>query len=187
MNLADIKAKALAKKRLKAAEKAALIANDGPAFWAFIIEQNPDSVNASLKYGLGYDHLPFTPDTKKIAALIAKLIEAGKTDQLNYVLQNFTFKPGAAINAEIKEALNSISSGRFAGTDPNQTSGAEIGNQIGGFLGGVFNPILGSTTTTTVTESGAKSNGNLFVIVGVALVIITVAYFVLKPKKQLTA
>jgi hypothetical protein len=56
------------------------------------------------------------------------------------------------------------------------------GNAIGGFLGGVFNPIAGQTTTTTVTEDKGSGSNTAIIVVAV-VVLIVIGYFVFKPKK----
>lgn len=63
-----------------------------------------------------------------------------------------------------------------------------VGNEIGGFLGGMFNPILGGTTTTTTTKptDESKKSNSIVIIVAVALIVVVVGYFALKPKNKTT-
>ena len=67
-----------------------------------------------------------------------------------------------------------------------------VGNDIGSFLGGVLNPIFGSSTTTTQTSQGSgatptptSSNKNTTIVIVVFVVILlgAVGFFLLKKKQ----
>lgn len=57
---------------------------------------------------------------------------------------------------------------------------SNIGGGIGNFLGGVVNPVLGTTQTTTTTT---KPKDNTMLIVVVVIVVIVGAYFLLRKSK----
>ncbi len=63
----------------------------------------------------------------------------------------------------------------------------KAGSEVGNFLGGILNPVLGSTTETIVTQKPpASSRSNtVFVIVGVVMLVGVIGFFLFKNKKQL--
>ena len=62
---------------------------------------------------------------------------------------------------------------------------AEIGTQGGQFLGNLFTPLLGNTTTQTVTEkpSASSSMQTTIIIVVVVAIAAVVGFMVFKNKK----
>lgn len=60
-------------------------------------------------------------------------------------------------------------------------SAGQIGSGIGNFLGGVVNPVLGTTQTTSTTT---KPKDNTTVIIAVVVIVVIVgAYFLLRKPK----
>ena len=65
-------------------------------------------------------------------------------------------------------------------------SAAAIGTDIGGFIGGVLNPVIGSKDTTTTAAPAASTTGTsstTLIIVVIVIVIIVVAFFALSSGK----
>jgi hypothetical protein len=62
---------------------------------------------------------------------------------------------------------------------------AEIGTQGGQFLGNLFNPLLGNTTTQTVTEKPSASSSMQTTVIVIVVVVIAavVGFMVFKSKK----
>jgi hypothetical protein len=84
-------------------ERAYLIAHNPYALAAFMVDNNPGSVNLTLRK-LGYNHLGFTPDKKALARQLEIFIERGNTDDLHAVLKNFNVMP----NGLTQNLLNEI-------------------------------------------------------------------------------
>lgn len=61
------------------------------------------------------------------------------------------------------------------------------GNAIGGFLGGVANPLIGGTTqtvNTTTSKPDSKTNNTMFIVVGVLVfAVLAVGAYILTRKK----
>lgn len=86
-------------------EKAFLIATHLPAHMAFLIESNPGKMNDLLRHELGFETLPYTPDHAAMARILTMLIEKNDTAKLNYILNNFTFKPDHVIDADFQNKI----------------------------------------------------------------------------------
>jgi hypothetical protein len=70
------------------AERAFLIAENPYALAGFLIENNPGSVNYSLKQ-MGYTHLGFEPNKKQLARQLEILIERQDIEAMAYICKNF--------------------------------------------------------------------------------------------------
>lgn len=88
MNAQEIAARLKVGNQVTDAEKAFLLHNDIHALSAFMIDNNPGSVNMTLRQ-MGYDHLGFTPNPKALAQQIGMLIERKDVPALNTIVQNF--------------------------------------------------------------------------------------------------
>lgn len=103
MNLEQIIAKQNSGTPLTAEETAFLINNDLPAMAAFMLANNPGSVNLTLRQ-MGYNHLGFEPNIEALKAQMALLIDMRKADELEQVIKNFTVR-AETITPDLAAAL----------------------------------------------------------------------------------
>jgi hypothetical protein len=90
MDLNEIAGRVRAGERVSPQEFAYLISNDIEAFMAFLIANNPGSINSILRYKLGYTfELGFTPNIQKIQRIVQIIIDQKKADELQVIMQNF--------------------------------------------------------------------------------------------------
>lgn len=87
-NLQDIAARIKAGKQVTDQERAYFITHDPFAFFAFLIDNNPASVNLSLRQ-MGYNHLGFNPDKKALSAQVEILINQKDVNALHAITKNF--------------------------------------------------------------------------------------------------
>lgn len=90
--------------KLTEGQAAFLIRNDMPSLAAFMIENNPGSVNFALRNILGYDHLKFQPDQAALARQMEIIINGGKSDELMTVVKNFRMD-ASKLPAKLAEQL----------------------------------------------------------------------------------
>lgn len=74
------------------AERAYLIRNDVNALAAFMIDNNPGSVNLSLRK-LGYDRLKFEPNKKALTKQLQIFLDSGNLEDFKFVVERFNFIP----------------------------------------------------------------------------------------------
>lgn len=79
------------------AEVANLIAEDDKTRLAWMVKNNPSSVNDTLRHKCGFENLPFKPNEKQLLGLIDMLYGNGDARTLQCVQDNFVFD-GAATN-----------------------------------------------------------------------------------------
>lgn len=90
--LQDISNRVKAGKAVTPEEFAFLLTNDKPAFFAFMIKNNPGSMNKVLMNKLGYTHeLSYTPDIKKISRICDIILKENKQNEIATILENFQF------------------------------------------------------------------------------------------------
>ena len=93
-------------------ETAILLKNHMPSLSAFMIENNPGSVNYTLRNVLGYNHLGFAPNQKALARQMEIFIESGNKNDFNQVVRNFQIDgsklPEELVNEIKKEFINVI-------------------------------------------------------------------------------
>jgi hypothetical protein len=176
----EIKQRVLSGNPVSEKEYAYLLRHNKAAFFAFMIRNNPGSVNNVLRHELGYTELPFAPDLKKMARIIGMMIEKGEANELHTLLSNFKLdlsKVTPELQSEIEGIYDTMPEENNSAARTAQEIAGDIGNSIGGFL----NPIFGSSTTTTVTSpsptSSSKGGAGVFVAIAVVLVIAAVAFF----------
>lgn len=74
-------------------EKAYLLRYNPAALAAFMIENNPGSLNLRLKQRWGYTHLGFAPDKKALARQLQILLDRNDAQVLDDLRQNFNLVP----------------------------------------------------------------------------------------------
>lgn len=90
--LKDIEARLKTGKPVTHEEFAKLVTNDKHAFFAFMIKNNPGSMNNVLMNKLHYTHeLSFTPDIKKMGRVCDIILERNNTGEIETILNNFQF------------------------------------------------------------------------------------------------
>jgi hypothetical protein len=87
----DIAQQVKAKKQITAQDKIAFMRQDPEAMAAFMIANNPGSVNATLR-AMGYDKLAFAPNTSVLAQQLQTFINTGNWSDLNTVISKFILK-----------------------------------------------------------------------------------------------
>lgn len=93
MDLQDIEARLKSGYMISDQERAFLIRNNPHALAAFMIANNPGSVNYRLKERWGYNHLGFEPDPKKLIRQLDINIDRGDWDVLEDLAKNFNVVP----------------------------------------------------------------------------------------------
>lgn len=91
--LQDIAARLKAGYPVNNQEKAYLLRYNPAALAAFMVENNPGSLNLRLKQRWGYTHLPFAPDKKAIARQLQILLDRNEAAVLDDLRQNFNLVP----------------------------------------------------------------------------------------------
>ncbi len=92
MNAQEIKQRLLAGGTATPAERAYLLRNDLVSLIAFMIHNNPGSVNLALRKQ-GYTHLGFEPNETKLQYQLGQMIERGDVAGVTDVIQNFNLIP----------------------------------------------------------------------------------------------
>lgn len=87
----DIAQKVVAKKQVSPGDQVAFMRQDPEAMAAFMIANNPGSVNATLR-AMGYDKLGFAPNTSVLAHQLQTFINTGNWGDLNEVISKFILK-----------------------------------------------------------------------------------------------
>lgn len=85
-------------------EKALFIKNNPLALAAFMIDNNPGSVNLILRQ-MGYTHLGFEPNKKALAMQLGIFIDQNNVDDFKEVLRNFKIN-NASLTQEFLNELN---------------------------------------------------------------------------------
>jgi len=150
----------------------------------FLMDNNLQDVNKTLREDLGNKDLPFVADRKKIEFIIDGYIRAGNNKALQKILDEFDFNPDANNYTTRPEFLNSFNPGntKYAGRF-DAASIAQAGQGVGAFLGPVFSS-LGSDTTTQTTTDSKTSSLTVIVIFGVIAVVVGTVYFLFFNKPQ---
>ncbi|MDF2449408.1 MAG: hypothetical protein K0R26_1912 [Bacteroidota bacterium] len=108
MNLKEIAARVQAKQPVTPDEFAYLITNDRAAFFAFLIANNPGSMNHILRHKLGYSHeLGWSPDPKKIQRICQIILERNNLEEIQTILNSFALNP-AGLSPKLIKAIKSI-------------------------------------------------------------------------------
>lgn len=90
MDLRDIGRRVKKGEKVSPAEFATLIANDREAFFAFLIANNPGSMNDILRHKLGYTHeLGFKPETAKLQRVMQIILDRNAKDEIKTIIDNF--------------------------------------------------------------------------------------------------
>lgn len=154
------------------------IRQDKYLLYNFLLDNNLNDVNVTLRTNLGYDkELPFVADRKKIEIIIDGFIRNNNNKALQTILNEFDFNPKAnnyTTNPKFLAALNASGS-TFSRFDFSQAA-TEVGGGIGGFLAPVLGSLGSSNTTQTTTENRA-SGMSVLVVFGVIIVMIGSIYF----------
>jgi hypothetical protein len=105
MDLKDIGARVKSGKRVSPDEFAYLISNDREAFMAFLIANNPGSMNNILRHKLGYTHeLGFAPDAQKLSRLVQVILDRGNEAEIKTIIDNFKVNLNG-ISPELQRAI----------------------------------------------------------------------------------
>lgn len=105
MDIKDIAARLQNGYQVTHQERAYLVRNNPAALAAFMIDNNPGSVNMTLRQ-LGYDHLKFEPDKKALARQLAIFIDRPDQENLKSfeaVKNNFILKSDGLPTEYVKE------------------------------------------------------------------------------------
>lgn len=106
MDLNDIATRVKTNKPVTPAEFAYLIANDREAFMAFLIANNPGSMNNILRHQLGYTfELGFTPDPAKIQRIVQMILDNNNTKEIQTIAQNFKLNLNG-LSPELYQAIH---------------------------------------------------------------------------------
>lgn len=107
-NLKDIAQRAKAGKQLTYDEYAYLLANDREAFFAFLIANNPGSLNNILRHKLGYTHeLGFKPDVAALTRICQMIVDKNTTDEIEAIITDFQFNE-KGLSPKLIEALQNV-------------------------------------------------------------------------------
>lgn len=101
-----IKQAVQARKPITEKETAFLLRNNIEALLAFMIENNPGSVNVALRNVLGYDKLSFNPNKDAIARQLQILVDRKNKDELNTVIKSFQLNKVGLTDTLITELEN---------------------------------------------------------------------------------
>lgn len=105
-DLKDIEARVKAGQSVTPKEWAYLLHNNKKAFFAFLIDNNPGSMNDVLRHQMGYSELKFSPDKMAMARIINNLIEKNDQHELHQVLTNFKLNPANTNSRYLAELQN---------------------------------------------------------------------------------
>lgn len=106
MDLLDIETRIKNGYAVNDAEKAFLLRHNPYALAAFMIENNPGSLNLRLKTRWGYTHLGFEPDVKKLARQLEILIQTKESEVFGDLVKNFNLIPTGLSPQFIQELTN---------------------------------------------------------------------------------
>lgn len=87
MNITEIKNKILTNQGVTDEERAFIIANDPEALAAFMIKNNPGSVNLSLR-NLGYT-VGFAPVEKNLVKQLQIILDQKHAEDFEYIVKNY--------------------------------------------------------------------------------------------------
>lgn len=104
-SLAEIESKIKQGMQVSDNERAYLIANNPYALAAFMIENNPGSVNLTLRQ-MGYDHLGFVPNPKALSAQLELLIENHDTQALAAITKAFQLRSNGLTTSFVQALQN---------------------------------------------------------------------------------
>ncbi len=105
MDLKDVARRVKAGKKVSPDEFAHLIRNDRHAFMAFLISNNPGSMNNILRHKLGYTHeLGFAPDVAKIQRIVQIILDRNIESEIKTIVENFKVNE-RGVSPELKESL----------------------------------------------------------------------------------
>jgi hypothetical protein len=174
-------------------EYAFLLRNDRGALLAFLAANNPGVANDILRHQLGYSfELGFKPEVPKILRTLEMMLQLGKTEELEYFIENMKFNESnvpPALLAELHGLFDNPHYVDITDTGARKTIADSIG-EVGNALGGFINPIFGSSQTTTTTTqpvpdsgsgSGTKTSTVVVVILAV-VVVLTLGYLSIRSK-----
>jgi hypothetical protein len=102
MIIGDLIAKVNAGQPLSEKEAAFYIRHYPPALAAFMIENNPGSVNFNLRR-IGYSHLGFEPNPKALARQMQIFIDRANNADWMEVVRNFHINPAGLSESFLKE------------------------------------------------------------------------------------
>ena len=105
MNVNEIAARVKSGQAITDAEKAYLLRNNAHALFAFMIDNNPGSVNLALRKQ-GYTHLGFAPDKKALMRQLDLMIERNDAPGLDKVMRAFNLIPDYLTPEFIQEFHN---------------------------------------------------------------------------------
>lgn len=110
MDEQDIAARLKAGYMVSEQEKAYLLSRNPYALAAFMIENNPGSVNYRLRNTWGYNHLTFEPDAKKLARQMEIIIQRRDREVFEDVVRNFNLVPDGLSPEFIQEFVKAFNS-----------------------------------------------------------------------------
>ncbi len=76
-------------------EKAAFLAAHPKALVCYMVENNPENANNTLRHEKGFEMLPYAPDKNAILSQIGLHISKGDLQPMNDVINSFKFNPKA--------------------------------------------------------------------------------------------
>lgn len=88
MDILEIKGRVRRGENVSDTERAFLIKNDAESLAAFMLANNPGSVNFTLRK-MGYSHLGFEPNINALTRQLQILIDRGTTNDFNEVVKNY--------------------------------------------------------------------------------------------------
>lgn len=107
MSLAEIESKIKQGLQVSDNDRAFLIANNPYALAAFMIENNPGSVNLSLRQ-MGYDHLGFEPKPAALSAQLELLIDNKDEQALKTIFKQFTIRSNGLTESFLTSLNNQL-------------------------------------------------------------------------------
>jgi len=83
------------KAHVTAEEKAAFLAAHPEAFFGYMVDNNINNVNNTLRHEKGYEQLPYNPDKKQIVGQIQMLFAKNNQSILQDIVNSYVFNPNA--------------------------------------------------------------------------------------------
>lgn len=106
-NLADIESRIKQGLQVSDNERAYFIVNNPYALAAFMIENNPGSVNLALRQ-MGYDHLGFEPNPSALATQLEILIDNREVNDLEKITKAFVLRKNGLTDSFIQALVNQL-------------------------------------------------------------------------------
>ena len=106
-SLADIESRLKQGLQVSDNERAFFIVNNPYALAAFMIENNPGSVNLALRQ-MGYDHLGFEPNPKALATQLEIMIENKEVEDLAKINKAFVLRKNNLTDSFIQALVNQL-------------------------------------------------------------------------------